>query len=86
MKTCQICSTPNPDPARYCMSCGSRLEEENDQPQSSGLRFSPGGSQVFLLTLVGSLLLSFVLIAVFNLPIFVLGAFLPLLWTRRKSR
>ena len=83
---CPACRQANPDTARYCMSCGQRLEGRPPGERRPGLRFDWRGSRLFLLTLTGSLLLSFVLIVVFRLPIFILAGFLPFLWTYKRQR
>jgi len=82
MKACANCGTLNPDAARFCMRCGQALPEHL-QPTDEKPR--AGGLGTFGLSIAGSLLLSFVLIYVFKLPIFLLFGFLPLLWWRRKD-
>lgn len=84
MKECDFCHRRNPEEARYCMECGRRLPEPPAAEKPRWKFNLGGGGRPFLLTLGGSLLLSFVLIAVFKLPIFILAAFLPLLWTRKR--
>lgn len=82
MKICSHCQTKNPDTATYCMACGKVLPE----PEQPGPRqFSPAGLNMFMLSVLGSIALSLVLIYVFRLPVFFLAAFLPLLWYRKKS-
>ena len=79
MKICEQCRQAYPDSANYCMACGRLLvPADEEQPQPGGK--SGGNWNLFWLTLGGSLLLSWVLIAVFHLPVFILGAVLPLLW------
>ena len=85
MKICPRCQTVYPPEARYCVQCGSLLEYR--QEGGNGGFKAPGNSgiNIFLLTLAGSLVLSCLLIAVFKLPIFILGAILPLLWFSRRK-
>lgn len=83
MKICEQCQQSYPDDARYCMACGKILtlvEEQQGQPAGN----KGGNWQLFWLTLGGSLALSWLLIAVFHLPVFILGAILPLVWFTRK--
>lgn len=83
MKSCPRCATTNPDDARFCMHCGQALPLS--VPERDAMPRARGGFGVFSLSLAGSLLLSFVLIYVFKLPVFLLFGFLPLLWWRRKD-
>lgn len=83
MKFCEQCQLDYPDQARYCMQCGRELAPAPEKRQS-GERHAAGDWRVFWLTLGGSLALSWLLIAVFHLPVFIIGAFLPLLWYSRK--
>ncbi len=64
------------------MNCGQLLEPRRPEKKTE-IRWS--NSNIFLLTLGGSLLLSWLMIAVFNLPVFFLAAFLPLLWSTWKK-
>lgn len=78
MKRCASCGIDYPDDANYCVNCGRPPER---LPPGRAPRAARAGWKVFALTLGGSLLLSWMLIAVFHLPIFILGAFLPLFWS-----
>jgi len=40
---------------------------------------------VFAMTLIGSILLSLILVFVFGLPIFFIAGFLPLFWLNRNK-
>lgn len=85
MKICTQCQHGNPPDANYCMHCGYRLED--NAPDQDPLKQAAGtenGWSVFWLTLDGSLVLSWLLIAVLHLPVLIIGAFLPLLWFSRK--
>ena len=81
MKICRHCQTRNPDAAQYCMACGLALPEPEPQRPRE---FNFAGLNVFMLSVIGSIALSLVLIFVFRLPVFFLAAFLPLLWYRKK--
>lgn len=84
MKICEWCSSQNPDGANYCMRCGHELAAvgQNHGDDSGG----PGANwPLFWLTLGGSLVLSWLLMVVFHLPVFILGAILPLVWFSRKK-
>ena len=83
MKICEQCRARYPDEANYCMTCGRQLVqmERDREPEK---RFSEGWN-LFFLTLAASLVLSWVFIAVLGLPIFILGAILPLFWFTRKK-
>ena len=85
MKICAHCQQGNPSDAKYCMNCGNRLDvgepgQANRKPPAGAER----GWPVFWLTLGGSLVLSWLLIAVLHLPVLIIGAFLPLLWFSRQ--
>jgi hypothetical protein len=82
MKRCDHCFSNNPDIARFCMQCGKALPEHEESVQPD---VKPGGVSMFVLSLTGSVLVSLVLVFVFNLPIFFLAGFLPLLWVNRKK-
>jgi hypothetical protein len=82
MKICPYCQTNNPDLANYCMTCGKDLAL-SDPESKSGFGFA--GLNIFALSLIGSVVLSLVLILVFRLPVFFLAAFLPLLWAGKKQ-
>ncbi len=84
MLLCPHCNTANPDAARYCMACGRLLPAPVDPPPGEGSRTTYGFG-AFGLSILGSLLLSAILIFVFRLPIFFLFGFLPLLWWRRRE-
>jgi hypothetical protein len=83
MTTCAYCNTRNPGTARFCMECGRPLPYPVDAPAAE--RPSGTGFGAFGLSILGSLLLSAVLMFVFRLPVFLLFGFLPLLWWRRKE-
>ena len=80
MKICSSCTTANPDAAHYCMRCGQALPDAADAPAQP----RRSGWSVLAMSVAGSLLVSFILIYVFRLPVFLLFGFLPLLWWRRK--
>jgi ribosomal protein L40E len=82
MKTCGHCHTANPTSARYCMQCGAALPERADAADAPMQRVPD--YTVLVLSLLGSIALSLILVFVFKLPIFFLAGFLPLLWARRK--
>ncbi len=86
MKICKQCQQNFPDHANYCLHCGNPLELI-DKEQSA--QMSPnkifGSWKLFWFSLGGSLLLSWILVVVFHLPVFILGAFLPLLWFSSKK-
>jgi hypothetical protein len=81
MKRCDACSSINPAEANFCMRCGQSLPAyaEETEPQ-----LKTGGFSMFALSLMGSIVLSLVLMFVFGLPIFFIAGFLPLLWLKRK--
>ena len=85
MIACARCGEPNPDTARYCMNCGQGLSPPRSTVDSEPPRRSAAGFGVFGLSLAASLLLSFVLMYVLKLPVFLLFGFLPLLWWRRRD-
>jgi len=75
-----------PDHAKYCSQCGKKLELiETKQADKIERNKTTGSWNLFWLTLGGSLLLSWLLMAVFHLPVFILGVFLPLLWFSSKK-
>lgn len=77
----------NPPTARFCMNCGQPLvdeHEEQEAPDDGGSGFRVTGMSAFTLSILGSLFLSVILMTVFGLPVFILAAFLPLLWFSRK--
>jgi hypothetical protein len=78
---CPNCSVQSPENARFCPQCGMLLEQP---PALSSPAPGPmAGWTTLLMTLGLSLLVSFILTAVFNLPIFFLGTVLPFFWLRR---
>ena len=93
MAKCNRCQRTNPDEAKFCMSCGNRLTAQHStdadvrKPGLDGNKSAgqDGNWQLFWITLIGSLLISWLLFAVFHLPIFILGAILPLFWFSRKK-
>ncbi len=76
MPICSKCHSTNPEAARYCMSCGQPLPKAQDG--YGGKQFNLAGMNLFMLSLMGSIMLSLLLIFAFRLPIFFLAAFLPL--------
>ena len=80
MKACERCKAANPDTAHYCMQCGQPLVFTviDDEPASRA------GFGTLALSLLASLALSFVLMFVFRLPVFLVFGFLPLLWWRKR--
>ena len=85
MITCSRCGNPNPGTARFCMNCGQALPRPAAADTNDTRRSTIGGFSVFGLSIAASLLLSFVLMFVLKLPVFLLFGFLPLLWWRRKD-
>jgi len=86
MKICKQCQQNYPDHSNYCLYCGKPLElADKEQPAQMDMNKFAGSWKLFWFTLGGSLLLSWVLMAVFHLPVFILGVFLPLLWFCRKK-
>jgi hypothetical protein len=68
--------------ARFCPQCGSLLNRPDafeTEPSVQGT-----GWDRFFLMLVGSIGVSVLLTMVFHIPIFILGAVLPMFWLRRK--
>ncbi len=86
MKICKQCQQNYPDHANYCSHCGKQLELiGKEQPEQIDRNKTVGTWSLFWLTLGGSLFLSWLLIAIFHLPVFILGLFLPLLWFSSKK-
>jgi hypothetical protein len=66
----------------YCGGAIPSLPQESGQPtlnKTSSLSY-------FTLSLLISLVITVILTAVFHLPIFILGAFLPLFWRRKQPK
>lgn len=63
------------------MQCGVPIADYPAQETE----LKAGGMSVFALSLAGSIAISLVLMLVFDIPIFFLAGFLPLLWLRRKK-
>ena len=84
MKICETCQVNYPDSANYCANCGNMLIQVDQEESFSGNK--TGRWNLFWLTLIGSLAISFVLIAVFQLPVFILGAILPLFWLDKLKK
>ena len=63
------------------MQCGHALPEDELPTEP---RLNTGGIGLFALTLLGSIVISLVLVFVFGLPVFFLAGFLPLFWLNRK--
>lgn len=84
MKRCEYCGTDNPPAALYCMRCGERLnEDKREEEETDSAGFSWAGMNAFMLSVVGSIAVSLLLMLVFGMPVFLLAAFLPLLWKKR---
>ncbi|MES2624694.1 MAG: zinc ribbon domain-containing protein [Pseudomonadota bacterium] len=83
MNYCNACASANPPDANFCMKCGRPLQQEQEDIPPAKSR--TGGLTTFALSIAGSVLLSFVLMFVFGLPVFILAGFLPLLWFNRKK-
>ena len=64
------------------MQCGRPLPEHEE---TEGQPYVKPGMSMFALSLLGSMLVSLVLVFVFGLPIFFLAGFLPLFWLNRKK-
>ena len=79
MIVCPACRQPNPENARYCMQCGTPLERP--APETGQLK---PRLDIFALSLLGSLILTVILSVILGWPVFILGAFLPFFWLRRK--
>jgi len=75
---CQYCSGEIPANARFCPQCGANLAPPPlyGKPQSSLTALG--------LSLLISLAVTILLSMVFHIPIFILGAFLPLFWRGRR--
>lgn len=83
MKICESCRVTYACDAYYCMTCGKPLVQAFEEPVE---RHRKGrGWNLFWISLCVSLMLSWVLIAVFHLPVFILGAILPLFWWASQS-
>jgi hypothetical protein len=85
---CTRCGfSPLPDGARFCQQCGYRLPnliEPSSQPKTG----NPTVLSTVLWpvgTIVFSLGLSWFLMTVLHWPVFILGAFLPLVWKFSKK-
>ena len=87
MKICSKCNLYYENEARYCTQCGARLQLADDLEESLKAQKSSfsGNYNLFFLTLGGSLLLTWLLVVVFHLPVFIIGTVLPLLWFSRKK-
>jgi uncharacterized membrane protein YvbJ len=82
MKRCAACSSLNPPDANFCTQCGRPLPADTETAER---QLKTGGFSVFALSIVGSIVLSLILVFVFGLPIFFLAGFLPLVWLNRKK-
>lgn len=80
---CLHCSALAPKDAHFCPQCGHRLVWPQHAFKSSA--GSGRGWGTFFLTLLLSVGLSLVLTVAFHLPIFILGAALPLMWIGRPK-
>jgi hypothetical protein len=65
------------------MNCGEPMLQKQDV--SDDKPFTLAGINLFMLSILGSLALSMLLIFMFRLPVFILAAFLPLFWFRKNS-
>jgi hypothetical protein len=85
--SCPVCGKANPANAHYCMYCGAPLEDRTSSDFTASEKKGPKPTfQAFWISLGLSLLVSFILILVFHLPIFVMGLFLPFIWQLRPQR
>lgn len=92
--TCPSChltlpETENQNPIQFCPFCGEKLPAHVAQPITE-VEVTPTLSSypmvIFMGTLLLSLTMTWVLNTVFHFPIFIAGAFLPLLfWPRKKT-
>jgi len=81
--TCTRCQNALPEGARFCPRCGFPVETGQPvYPPVEG-ELKPRFS-IFWLSLLGSLALTGILTLVLGWPVFILGAFLPLFWFRRR--
>ncbi len=86
MKLCPVCGYHNTDNANYCSQCGNLMEaapsagSENRQKVQLKLNFG-----VSLLSLLLSLVLTYVLTTFFHLPIYIFGLFLPFFFRVKRS-
>lgn len=81
---CPNCSAEVPMNARFCPQCGFMLVVHEPSPEKSG--FFSGEWTPFFMSLALSLALSYILIMVFHLPIFLLGGVLPFFWLGRRRK
>lgn len=84
---CSNCGEPVMAGDRYCRKCGEPIPEPEQEPDTRRFQTQVIRPRldVFFLSLLGSLGLSLVLMMVFHLPIFILGAFLPFFWRLKRS-
>ena len=82
---CPNCGALVQDRANYCPNCGMALATRPFQPESGRQKLRPR-LDILLLSIVLSLGLTFILTVVFDLPIFIFGAFLPFFWIGWKQR
>lgn len=83
MKPCPVCGHPNPDDANFCSHCGYAFPVVAE-PVSETPRLKPGW-RAFWLSLLLSLAVSLILMVVLDVPVFVFGLFLPLIWQLRPK-
>lgn len=87
MKPCPTCDSLNLPDARYCAQCGRPFPVEPppavvmEEPKRR-FSFGMGG---FFWSVALSLAITAVLTLVFNLPIFIFGAFLPFFFRPRSQ-
>jgi hypothetical protein len=81
---CPNCSAMAPENARFCPQCGLMLV--SPEPEAEGSSAEASGWSTFFMMLALSLGLSYLLTAVFNMPIFILGTILPFFWLGRRNK
>jgi hypothetical protein len=80
---CPHCSANTPKDAQFCPQCGNRFV--SSRPLVTPLAPSHQGWSTLVFSLGLSIGLSLLLTLVFHLPIFILGAVLPLFWMGRRG-
>jgi hypothetical protein len=82
---CTGCGARLIDQARFCHLCGAPVARVDPDPKES----LPGSTRLEVLgwsLLGGTLLVSLILMFVFQWPVFILGALLPFFGWRRRRR